>query len=277
MKKTLFTVSTLLVCMATQAQTLVTFFTTEGNFEVEIYDDIAPNTGGNFLDLVNEKYYDGIIFHRVIDDFMIQGGDPTGTGSGGPGYVIEDEFAPNLSNIQKTISMANSGPNTGGSQFFINLVSNTYLDHDQAPLTSKHPVFGIVTENFDVVQTIGSVPVNGSNRPITDVVMDSIRVGSLALLTLPEVEDDFVVMDVVPNPINSQSSLIINSDETNEVNLKITDILGRIITNQTVHLQHGVNQIEFTKILSSPLAKGYYHLSLSHNDKGSKTIHFIKE
>lgn len=277
MKKTLFTVSTLLACIAAQAQTLVTFFTTEGNFEVEIYDDVAPITGGNFLDLVNEKYYDGIIFHRVIDDFMIQGGDPTGTGSGGPGYSIDDEFAPNLSNVQKTISMANSGPNTGGSQFFINLVNNTYLDHDQAPLTSKHPVFGMVTENFNVVQTIGGVSTNAANRPLTDVVMDSIRVGSLALLTLPEVEDGFVEMDIIPNPVNTQSSLIIKSDETNEVTLKITDVLGRVITNTSINLQHGVNQIELSEISSTTLAKGYYNLSLSNKDNGSKTIHFIVE
>lgn len=277
MKKTVLTVSTLLTCMAVQAQTLVTFFTTEGNFEVEIYDDVAPITGGNFLDLVNAKYYDGIIFHRVIDNFMIQGGDPTGTGSGGPGYSIADEFAPNLSNVQKTISMANAGPETGGSQFFINLVNNTFLDHDKAPLTSKHPVFGKVTENFSVVQTIGDVDVNDANdKPLTDVVMDSIRVGSLALLTLPEA-DGFVEMDIVPNPTNELSNLLIKANETESVNVQITDVLGRLITNTTIQLQHGVNQIQLSSLLTTSLEKGYYNLSLANGEKGNKTIHFIVE
>lgn len=275
MKKILFTVSTLLMGLSVQAQTLVTFFTTEGNFEVEIYDDVAPITGGNFLDLVNEKYYDGVIFHRVIDDFMIQGGDPTGTGTGGPGYSIDDEFAPNLSNVQKTISMANAGPNTGGSQFFINLVNNTYLDHDQAPLTSKHPVFGMVTENFSVVQTIGSVPTNGADRPLTDVVMDSIRVGSLALLTLPEVENGFVEMTVAPNPTNSTSELLVKSNQTEPVVLKITDVLGRVVTQTNIELLEGNNQIDLFSLISSPLETGYYNLTLSNGLQGNKTINFI--
>lgn len=277
MKKILFTVSTLLIGLSVQAQTLVTFFTTEGNFEVEIYDDVAPITGGNFLDLVNEKYYDGVIFHRVIDDFMIQGGDPTGTGSGGPGYSIDDEFAPNLSNVQKTISMANAGPNTGGSQFFINLVNNTYLDHDQAPLASKHPVFGMVTENFSVVQTIGSVSTNGADRPLTDVVMDSIRVGSLALLTLPEVENGFVEMTVTPNPTNSTSQLLVKSNQTEPVVLKITDVLGRVITQTNVELLEGNNQIDLFSLISAPLETGYYNLTLSNGLQGNKTINFIVE
>lgn len=277
MKKTLLTVSTLLTCIAVQAQTLVTFFTTSGNFEVEIYDDIAPITGGNFLDLVNAKYYDGIIFHRVMDNFMIQGGDPTGTGTGGPGYTIADEFAPNLSNVQKTISMANAGPETGGSQFFINLVNNPFLDHDKAPLTSKHPVFGKVTENFSVVQNIGDVDVNdANNKPLIDVVMDSIRVGSLALLTLPEA-DGFVEMDIVPNPTNESSNLLVKANETEFVNVQITDVLGRLIINTTIQLQHGVNQIQLSSLLTTSLEKGYYNLSLANGKKGNKTIHFIVE
>lgn len=277
MKKTLFTITTLLTCAALQAQTLVTFFTTEGNFEVEIYDDVAPITGGNFLDLVGDKYYDGVIFHRVIDDFMIQGGDPTGTGTGGPGYTIQDEFAPNLSNVQKTISMANSGPETGGSQFFINLVNNVYLDHNQAPLTSKHPVFGIVTENFDVVQTIGGVATNGSDKPLTDVVMDSIRVGSLAIfLSIPET-DDFVDIGVTPNPSNSNSNIIINSKNTESVQLQITDILGRIVSNSEVGIQKGNNTIELSSVLNTPLASGYYNLTITNAKLDSKTIHFIEQ
>ncbi len=110
------------------AQTEVTFYTSMGTFVAEMYDTLQPITVGNFVSLVNAKFYDGIIFHRVINNFMIQGGDPTGTGYGGPGYTIPDEFDPLASNVQKALAMANSGPNTGGSQFFINLVNNLYLD-----------------------------------------------------------------------------------------------------------------------------------------------------
>ena len=134
-------------CEMVIAQTEVTFYTNQGNFIVELYDGSMPITTGNFKSLVNAKFYDGVIFHRVINNFMIQGGDPTGTGSGGPGYTIADEFVTGLSNIQKTISMANSGPNTGGSQFFITLEATPHLD-------GKHAVFGEVISGMEVVTSI---------------------------------------------------------------------------------------------------------------------------
>src|SRR5207248_1842667 len=105
----------------------VKFETTEGNITIKL-DSTMPITAGNFEKLVNQGFYNGVIFHRVIDGFMIQGGDPTGTGMGGPGYTIKDEFSKNNKNDRGTISMANAGPNTGGSQFFINLVNNNFLD-----------------------------------------------------------------------------------------------------------------------------------------------------
>jgi peptidylprolyl isomerase len=126
-----------------------------------------PVTAGNFETLVKNKFYDGVIFHRVIEGFMIQGGDPTGTGFGGPGYAIKDEFQPGNRNDRGTLSMANAGPNTGGSQFFINLVDNNYLD-------SKHPVFGKVVEGMDVVDEIAKVPTTGRDggyRPIQNVTI----------------------------------------------------------------------------------------------------------
>ncbi|MEZ7902065.1 MAG: peptidylprolyl isomerase [Flavobacteriales bacterium] len=153
----------------------VRFYTNKGDFVVELEDKLAPITSSNFLKLVNEKFYDGIIFHRVLQNFIIQGGDPTGTGSGGPGYSIQDEFHEDLSNIEKTISMANSGPNTGGSQFFFNMKDNTFLDYNESPSTSKHAVFGKVISGYSIVQTISNVSVNSQDRPITDVVIDSIR------------------------------------------------------------------------------------------------------
>ncbi len=148
--------------------TKVKLETTQGDIVIGLYDDM-PVTAGNFKKLVEEGFYDGIIFHRVIDNFMIQGGDPTGTGSGGPGYAIKDEFAEGHSNTRGTLSMANSGPNTGGSQFFINLVDNTYLDYDKEPLTSKHPVFGEVIEGMDVVDKIAKVQVDNNDKPLEKV------------------------------------------------------------------------------------------------------------
>jgi len=130
-----------------------------------------PVTAGNFEKLAEEGFYDGVIFHRVIPDFMIQGGDPTGTGMGGPGYKIEDEFVAGHSNVRGTIAMANAGPNSGGSQFFINLVDNGFLDYDKEPLTSKHPVFGKVVDGMDVVDEIAGVETGAGDKPIEDVVI----------------------------------------------------------------------------------------------------------
>jgi peptidylprolyl isomerase len=135
--------------------------TNQGNIEIELASDM-PITSGNFEKLINEGFYNGVIFHRVIDGFMIQGGDPTGTGMGGPGYQIKDEFTNNNENNRGTISMANAGPNTGGSQFFINLVNNNFLD-------SKHPVFGKVTKGMDIVDKIGKVKADGNDKPLEEV------------------------------------------------------------------------------------------------------------
>ncbi|MEK6899021.1 MAG: peptidylprolyl isomerase [Nanoarchaeota archaeon] len=132
-------------------------------------DSGMPITTGNFEALVKKGYYNGVIFHRVIEGFMIQGGDPTGTGAGGPGYKIKDEFSANNRNDRGTISMANAGPNTGGSQFFINLVDNSFLD-------SKHPVFGKVIEGMDVVDAIAKVETNSQDRPLEEVKIISIEI-----------------------------------------------------------------------------------------------------
>ena len=123
-----------------------------------------PITAGNFETLVQKGYYNGVIFHRIIEGFMIQGGDPTGTGCGGPGYAIKDEFPPGNRNDRGTISMANAGPNTGGSQFFINLVNNNFLD-------GKHPVFGRVVDGMNVVDKIGKTKTGPGDRPVKEVVI----------------------------------------------------------------------------------------------------------
>jgi peptidylprolyl isomerase len=143
--------------------------TTHGDVVIRLYSDM-PVTAGNFEKLVGEGFYDGIIFHRVIKGFMIQGGDPTGSGSGGPGYAIKDEFVAGHSNVRGTLSMANSGPNSGGSQFFINLVDNSPLDYDDMRSPgSKHPVFGEVVEGMDVVDKIANVQTGGGDRPVEEV------------------------------------------------------------------------------------------------------------
>jgi peptidylprolyl isomerase len=135
--------------------------TTMGIITIELRPDM-PITAGNFEKLVNQGFYDGTIFHRVIDGFMIQGGDPTGTGRGGPGYTIRDEFTANNRNVRGTIAMANAGPNTGGSQFFISLVDNPHLN-------AAHPVFGKVVEGMEVIDKIGKVKTDRNDRPVTPV------------------------------------------------------------------------------------------------------------
>jgi len=152
-----------------EKNTKVLLRTTEGDITIELYSKMMPVTAGNFEKLVKQGFYNGVIFHRVIPDFMIQGGDPTGTGMGGPGYQIKDEFVNGSTNVRGTISMANSGPNSGGSQFFINLIDNTFLDWDKPPYTSKHPVFGKVIAGMDVVDKIGRVQTDSNDKPIKEV------------------------------------------------------------------------------------------------------------
>ena len=148
----------------------VHFHTNLGDFTAELFEDKAPKTAGNFRELVEKGFYDGVIFHRVIDGFMIQGGDPTGIGMGGPGYTIDDEFGPGLAHSGEGIlSMANAGPNTGGSQFFITLDATPWLD-------GHHAVFGKITQGMDVVHKIGSTPTDFADRPLKDVVMEKVEI-----------------------------------------------------------------------------------------------------
>lgn len=147
-----------------------TFETSKGVFKIELFEDKAPITAANFISLAEKNYYDGLIFHRVIPDFMIQGGCPSGTGTGGPGYAIPDEFHAELKHDEAGIlSMANSGPNTGGSQFFITLVPTPWLDN-------RHAIFGKVVEGLDVVKSIGLVKTNYSDRPQEDVVIEKVTI-----------------------------------------------------------------------------------------------------
>ncbi|NGM68236.1 peptidylprolyl isomerase [Natronolimnobius sp. AArcel1] len=163
-----------------------TLHTTTGEIEVDLYDERAPNTVENFVGLATgdsawtdpetgaevdgEALYDDVIFHRVIDEFMIQTGDPTGTGRGGPGYQFDDEFHDDLRHDDAGIlSMANSGPDTNGSQFFITLEAQPHLD-------GRHSVFGTVTDGMDIIREIGRVDTDSNNRPLEEVVLESVSI-----------------------------------------------------------------------------------------------------
>lgn len=142
------------------------FSTNHGAFDVELFEDRAPATTKNFIDLAEKGYYDGLTFHRVIESFMIQGGCPQGSGTGGPGYKIKDEFHPELRHDGPgVLSMANAGPDTGGSQFFITLAATPWLDN-------RHAVFGKVVSGMDVVEKIGKIRTDSGDRPTEPVTMD---------------------------------------------------------------------------------------------------------
>jgi len=149
--------------------TNATIETNKGSIGVELYDEDAPKTVDNFLKLARDGFYDGVIFHRVIDDFMIQGGDPTGTGAGGPGYKFEDEF--NDHKVERgALAMANAGPNTNGSQFFI-------VTADACPwLDGKHTVFGRVTSGMDVVQEISKTDTDARDKPLEEIRIEAVQV-----------------------------------------------------------------------------------------------------
>ncbi len=153
------------------ANPTVTLTTSEGTIRAEIFEDKAPVTSANFLKLVRQGFYNGTTFHRVIPGFMIQGGDPSGNGTGGPGYTIKDEFHPSLKHTGPGIfSMANAGPNTGGSQFFITLDKTPWLD-------GKHAIFGRVIGGQEVVEKIAATPRDRNDRPRTAVVIQTATVG----------------------------------------------------------------------------------------------------
>ena len=148
----------------------ITLKTDKGNIEGTLFASDAPVTVANFLNLAGRGYYDGLTFHRVIPDFMIQGGDPTGTGAGGPGYEFEDECVDHRKHEKPGIfSMANAGPGTNGSQFFVTHVETPWLD-------GKHAVFGEVRDGLDVVETIGATPTAPGDRPLEDVVMEAVTI-----------------------------------------------------------------------------------------------------
>ncbi len=174
--------------MNEQETKTVVMKTSKGDVKIELFTGQMPITTGNFLDLVEKEFYDGILFHRVIPGFMVQVGDPQTKdpavpeqlyGTSGPGYLIEDEFVEgeNLTNVRGTLSMANTGaPNSGGSQLFINVADNTNLDFDKPPFQSKHPVFGKVIEGMDVIDAIANAQTGPRDLPVEAIKIESITI-----------------------------------------------------------------------------------------------------
>lgn len=158
------------ITISSYSQTVVQWYTSMGDFRAQLREDLVPMTAQNFIDLTNAHFYDGLIFHRVIPNFMIQDGCPNGNGTGGPGYTFDDEFHPDLRHDEPGIlSMANSGPNTNGSQYFITVAATSWLD-------DVHSVFGKIIDGMDVVYAISEVETDANDKPIIDVLIDSIRV-----------------------------------------------------------------------------------------------------
>jgi peptidyl-prolyl cis-trans isomerase A (cyclophilin A) len=178
-KKLLLIISVIIVIIAAfiilqnggnHVKGIATMKTSMGTMKFQLEMEKASVTSNNFISLSKKGFYDGLIFHRVIADFMIQGGDPEGNGRGGPGYAIKDEFSPDLTHYKAGIlSMANSGPNTGGSQFFITLIPTPWLD-------GKHSVFGRIIEGEDVLKAIGSVATDSNDRPLQNVTIESVTI-----------------------------------------------------------------------------------------------------
>lgn len=227
------------------AQTEVSFYTGMGSFKVELTDELTPVTVDSFIARVSEGFYDGLTFHRVIDGFMIQGGDPSGNGTGGPGYTIPDEFDPTLKNVPKALAMANKGANTGGCQFFINLVTNSHLNN-------KHTVFGMVTTDFTVVQNIGKVATDANDKPITPVVIDSIRVTKFAASV--KTLSGNIGAAIYPNPAREQFTIDLPKTET------LVEVVN--IQGQLVYTAHAKNKLT---VQSEDLAPGLYVVRVSNN------------
>ncbi len=251
----------LLINLICFSQTEVTFYTNHGDFTVELHDSIMPITTTNFIGLVNNKGYDGKEFYRVIANFVIQGGFRTGLPP-----AIQDEFDSTgvLSNRRWTLSMANSGPNTGSSEIFINLKDNLFLDYDKAPLTSAHPVFGTVKNGYSEILSIAGVAVDGNDEPIVPVTMDSVRVTSSGLSTL-QIDQMKHQSAVYPNPVTSESVLNLYCHAADLAQIKLIDVSGKVIYQTSKRVEPGKNIIFMTELGLEFMDSGIFQLQVNCN------------
>lgn len=256
------------------AQSEVTFYTSMGDFVVELHDSIMPITTGNFMNLVASKGYDGKRFYRVVANFVIQGGYRTNLPP-----AIPDEFDSTglLSNRRWTLSMANSGPNTGSSEIFINLKDNLFLDWNKAPLTSAHPVFGKVISGWTVVSDIGGVAVDANEQPLVPVVMDSLRITSTPLST-KAYSDPRLECAIYPNPANAQSLLHLRSPSGGSARIVICDPSGRIVHDEVRTIVRGTSLIPVAELGLSGVNSGFYFIEIiTGNNAVTEKLWFVDQ
>lgn len=208
--------------LSMQGQTLADFYTSFGNFRVELREDLMPITANNFIKLTRKGYYDATIFHRVVENFVIQGGDPSATGSGGPGYTIMDEYHVDMTHDSAgVIAMAKTAaPNSAGSQFYFTLSPQPSLD-------GRYSVFGSCIQGLQVILDIGKVPVNGDDRPLSAVVVDSIRIVNTT--SLGQKMEKQMALEVFPNPFSIQSFIRYEVGQAGTLNLSVYDMQGRLL------------------------------------------------
>ena len=217
--KVLYTLFLLISSLGVIAQTQIDFYTNMGEFRVEVREDLMPITAGNFIELVEKEFYDGVIFHRVVRNFVIQGGDPTGTGFGGPGYTIKDEYHPDM-NHDSTGVMAmakTTAPNSAGSQFYFTIGAQHHLDGNYA-------AFGSCIKNIEVIKEINKVSVDGNDRPIQPVVMDSVRI--VQKTSGLSQTQDLVIAEAYPNPFNNKLQIDYRVKNPGEIEVSIYDMQG---------------------------------------------------
>lgn len=227
-----------------------------GKFVVELFEDKRPITTKNFIGLVNKKFYDRLLFHRVIKDFVIQGGDPKGDGTGGTGFPIKDELTPLVSNVTGTIAMANSGPNSAESQFYFNLKNNTGLD-------KAYVAFGKVISGLSIVQAIGLVKTNSNDKPLTNVVMDSVRVTTPVSTTIEESEGLIQELTVFPNPVTKESTVFLNAASDKTIHIILYNQQGQLLSTIQKKLVSGANSIFLKEIREQDFSPGIYYLMLT--------------
>lgn len=265
MKKILLILA-LCISFGLQSQTLVDFYTTKGDFRVQLREDLMPITANNFISLVDTGFYDGIFFHRVVKGFVIQGGDPAGNGTGGPGYTIMDEYHPSMNHDSAgVIAMAKTSlPNSAGSQFYFTLAATPNLNRTYA-------AFGSCIEGLDVIMDIGDVAVGTNDRPIFGVRMDSVR------LYDPSASNDNlqaeVLTEVYPNPFKEQADIRYQIRHAGHVEVTVSDLQGRIIqTLANEQKAPGIYEIQWD---ASESAAGSYLLSVK-TEKGVSTRKLVK-